>query len=138
MFKDPQLAPVWEKARDGRRVTSEEALRLFHTGDLLGLGRIADFLKERRAGRRVTYVLNRQINPTNLCVLSCRFCDFASKKNRPNAYAMTLEEVLSKCTPDLKEVHIVGGLNHEWPFERYVDIVRVIHEKYPSLQIKAY
>jgi aminodeoxyfutalosine synthase len=138
MFKDRNLQAVWEKVRSGARVTRDEALELFRTEDLIGLGRIADHIKRAKTGDRVTYVVNRQINPTNLCVLSCRFCDFASKKSRPNAYAMSLDEVLSKCSPDLKEVHIVGGLNHEWPFEYYVDIVRVIHEKYPTIQIKAY
>ena len=138
MFKDPLLEPVWEKVRQDIRISPEEALSLYDTSDLLGLGKIANSIKERRTGDRATFVVNRQINPTNLCVLSCKFCDFASKKGRPNAYAMDMEEILSKCSTDLREVHIVGGLHHEWPFARYLAIVREIHENFPGIQIKAY
>ncbi len=138
MFKDSRLYPIWEKVQREIRVSPEEILPLFETPDVLGLGKIANFIKDKRMGHQVTYVVNRQINPTNYCVLSCRFCDFASKKGRPNAYAMSMEEILSKCSPELREVHIVGGLHHEWPFEQYLSIVREIHERFPQIQIKAY
>ncbi len=138
MFKDSQLHPIWAKVQRQERVSPEEVLPLFKTQDVLGLGKIANHIKERKTGDRVTYVVNRQINPTNLCVLSCRFCDYASKKGRPNAYSMTMEEILSKCSPELREVHIVGGLNHEWPFEQYLKIVSEVHKKFPNLQVKAY
>ena len=137
-FKDPRLKLVWEKVQQNIRIYPEEALALFDTADLLGLGKIANFIKEKRTGHRATFVVNRQINPTNLCVLSCKFCDFASKKGRSNAYAMSLREVLFKCSEDLREVHIVGGLHPEWPFENYLAIVREIHRNFPSIQIKAY
>ncbi len=138
MFKDKNLERVQEKVNAGERLFREEGLKLFSASDILALGKIADGIKKRRHGNKVTYVVNRQINPTNICVLSCKFCDYATKKNRPNAYAMTLEEILNHCSPDLKEVHIVGGLYHEWPFKFYLDIVRAIHEKFPAIQIKAY
>ncbi|OGR86062.1 MAG: aminofutalosine synthase MqnE [Elusimicrobia bacterium RIFCSPLOWO2_01_FULL_60_11] len=138
MFKDTRLEPVWEKVRQEIRITPEEALSLYGTSDLLGLGKIANSIKEKRTGDRATFVVNRQINPTNLCVLSCKFCDFASKKGRPNAYALSIKEILSKCSEDLREVHIVGGLHHEWSFEDYLAIVREIHAHFPMIQIKAY
>lgn len=138
MFKDPRLEPVWMKIQQDVRISPEEALSLFGTPDLLGLGKIANFIKEKKTGNRATFVVNRQINPTNLCVLSCKFCDFASKKGRPNAYAMNMEEILSKCPADLREVHIAGGLHPEWAFENYLAIVRKIHENFPHIQIKAY
>src|SRR5262245_12339355 len=96
-FKDKRLPEILKKTGSGTRVAPEEALALFQSSDILGLGYIANRIKQRKTGNRVTYVVNRQINPTNLCVLSCRFCDFASKKNRPGAYAMSLEQILSKC-----------------------------------------
>ena len=137
-FKDKKLGMIWDKIGAGGRLEAREGLDLFRSSDLLGLGRMANRIKENKTGNRVTYVINRQINPTNICVLSCRFCDFGTKKSRGNAYEMTLEEVLSKCSPELREVHIVGGLDQEWPFERYLNIVRSIHEKFPDIQIKAY
>ena len=137
-LKDKKLESIREKVSSGQRVSREEGLDLFRTRDVLGLGWIANAVKEKKTGNRVTYVVNRQINPTNICILSCRFCDFGTKKNRANAYQMSLDEILSKCSPDLREVHIVGGLHHEWPFAHYVNIVRTIHESFPGIQIKAY
>jgi len=83
-------------------------------------------------------VLNQKIEHTNICVLSCKFCDFATKKDRPNAYEMSTEEILGKLTPHIHEVHITGGMPADWPWERYVDIVRSIHEKYPNVDVKAF
>ncbi|OGR83421.1 MAG: aminofutalosine synthase MqnE [Elusimicrobia bacterium RIFCSPHIGHO2_01_FULL_64_10] len=138
MFRDPFLETVRDKVLSGTRVTLEEGVRCLESPDLLGLGRIADQVKRRRTGDRVTYVVNRQINPTNVCVLSCRFCDFASKKGRPDAVRMTIAEVLSKCSSDLREVHIVGGLDPDWSFEDYAGILSAIRDGFPSIQIKAY
>ncbi len=138
MFEDKSLRSLWEKVQAGERMTAEEAVRCFHTPDILGLGKIANWIKEKKTGDQVTFVVNRQINPTNICVLSCKFCDYATKKKKPNAYEMEMDEILSHCSEELKEVHIVGGLHADWPFERYLDIVRVIHQKFPGIQIKAY
>lgn len=99
---------------------------------------MANWVKEQKTGDRATFVVNRQINPTNICVLSCRFCDYATKPNRPNAYRMSAEEILSKCSDDLTEVHIVSGLYAGWSFEEYLDVVRVIKKNFPKIQIKAY
>lgn len=132
------LKQVWEKVNKEERISKEEALELFHSQELLEIGKIASAIAEKKNGKRVTYVLNRQINPTNICVLSCKFCDFATKKNKDNAYAMNLDEILGKCSQAIKEVHIVGGLYAEWPFEYYLNIVKRIHENFPQLQIKAY
>jgi aminodeoxyfutalosine synthase len=83
-------------------------------------------------------VMNRQINPTNVCVLSCHFCDYATKENRPNAYVMSQAEILSKLNDELREVHIVSGLYRGWTFNQYLDIIRAIKIKFPKIQVKAY
>ncbi|OGR51432.1 MAG: aminofutalosine synthase MqnE [Elusimicrobia bacterium RIFCSPLOWO2_02_FULL_39_32] len=129
---------IWKKVNQEERVSKEETLELMNCQEIIEIGKIANFIKEKKNGKRVTYVFNRQINPTNICVLSCKFCDFATKKNKENAYAMTLEEILSQCSQAINEVHIVGGLYAEWPFEYYLNIVKTIHENFPQLQIKAY
>lgn len=138
MFADKKLNSIWDKVRSGGRIAREEGIELFQSADLLGLGKIANFIKQKKTGNRVTYVINRQINPTNICVLACRFCDFGTKKNRANAYEMTLDQILSQCSAELKEVHIVGGLHRDWPFEHYLNIVRTLHQNFPKIQIKAY
>ena len=135
-------------AREGRatsderwktgRISREKALELFETPDLVGLGRLADETKRARWGDRAHFVINRQINPTNVCVLSCRFCDFATKRGRPNAYEMTIQEILSRLSPELREVHIVGGLHPDWPWALYLEMLRAIREACPGIQIKAW
>lgn len=135
---DRNLAPIWEKVRSGERLSRDEGLQCLATPDLVSLGRIADFAKRRKSGDQVFYVFNRQVNPTNICVLSCRFCDFATTQKAPNAYEMSLKEILAKCRGGVREVHIVGGLHPDWPFEYYVDMLRQIRANYPDITIKAF
>ncbi len=138
LIKDQALFPIWTKVQNGERLSLEDGRILFDSNDMLGLGYMANWVKEKKTGDRATFVVNRQINPTNICVLSCHFCDYATKKNRPNAYKMTSEQILSKVNDELTEVHIVSGLYNEWTFEEYLDVVRVIKKNFPKIQIKAY
>jgi aminodeoxyfutalosine synthase len=137
-FADKKLEPIWTKVESGERLTLEDGLSLYRSPDLLGVGRMADSVRVKRHGRRATFVLNRQINPTNICILSCKFCDFASKEGWDNAYILSEKDILSRLSPELREVHIVGGLYRKWRFKDYLNVVRVIHKAYPSIQIKAY
>jgi aminodeoxyfutalosine synthase len=137
-FSDAALAPIWEKVRAGRRLDADDGLRLFETDDLLGLGRVADFAKRRRCGDWVYFVVNRQVNPTNLCVLSCRFCDFTRKRGQEGAYEMSLAQVLSLISDEMHEVHITGGHHPDWPFEYYEEMLRAIRKRFPNVQLKAF
>jgi aminodeoxyfutalosine synthase len=137
-FSDPALAPIWEKVRAARRLDADDGLRLLETDDLLGLGRMADFVKRRRCGDWVYFVVNRQVNPTNLCVLSCRFCDFARKRGQEGAYEMSLEQILGLIDDEMHEVHIVGGHHPDWPFEYYEEMLRAIRDRFPKVQLKAF
>ena len=137
-FMDSGLIPLWEKVLAEKRLSREDGIRLFETQDFPAVGRMADHVKSRRSGDRVMFVLNRHINPTNICVLSCTFCDFAKKKGDPDAYEMSMEQILGHLDQDTREVHIVGGHHPDWPFEKYVDIVRTINERFPDIQIKAF
>ncbi len=132
------LERVAQKLQQQERLSREEALALFQERDIVSLGRLADQAKRARWGDRAHFVVNRQINPSNLCALSCRFCDFATKRGRPNAYEMTLEEILQRCSAELHEVHIVGGLHPDWPWTHYLDMLRGIKERFPQIQIKAW
>src|SRR5689334_21994363 len=125
LIKDPILSPIWKKVQDRERLSFEDGRLLFASDDIHGLGAMANWVKEQKTGDRATFVMNRQINPTNICVLSCHFCDYATKSGRPNAYIMSHEEILSKLNDELREVHIVSGLYRGWTFEEYLDVVRV-------------
>ena len=137
-FLDRTLLPMWEKTRAGERLSLEDGVALLKTRDIAALGKMADFVKRQKNGDKAYFVINRHINPTNICVLSCSFCDYAKKTSDRDAYEMTIEECLDLIDDGVREVHIVGGHHPTWPFERYVDIVRAIHDKFPDIQIKAF
>jgi aminodeoxyfutalosine synthase len=99
---------------------------------------MAKQVKEKRYGKKAFYVLNQKLEPTNVCVLSCKFCDFATKRGQPNAYEMTIEEMVRKCSGDISEIHISGGMPPEWTLENYVAIVRALRQAYPTVGIKAF
>ncbi|MDP7674372.1 MAG: aminofutalosine synthase MqnE [Dehalococcoidia bacterium] len=137
-LSDKRLFPIWDKVKAGERLSSSEGVTLLDTDDLSGVGRMADFAKKRITGDRVYFVLNRHVNPTNICVLSCKFCDFAKKPGDSDAYEMSIEEILDHVDDDIREIHIVGGHHPTWPFEYYVEMVKAIHEKAPHVQIKGF
>ena len=127
-----------EKLRTERRLDLQDAVNCLTTSDLFGLGALAHAEKQKRFGDRVTYVFNRQVNPTNICVLTCAFCDFAARPNAPDGYEMSMAEVLAACEGGVREVHIVGGLHPGWKYEYYLDMIRAIRGRFPDLQIKAW
>jgi aminodeoxyfutalosine synthase len=138
IFRDSRLSPLWDKVRAGQRLSREDGLLLFETEDLHGLGRMADFAKSRLHGEQVFFVLNRYVNPTNVCVLSCSFCDFARKKGEEGAFENSIEDVLDMIKPGTREAHIVGGHHPDWPFEYYERLIAAIHAARPETQIKAF
>jgi aminodeoxyfutalosine synthase len=137
-LRDPALHPIWDKVLAGERLSREDGRVLFETSDLHGLGRMADFAKSRRHGDQVFFVLNRYINPTNVCVLSCSFCDFARKKGEEGAFENTIEDVLNMIKPGTREAHIVGGHHPDWPFEYFERMIEAVHQARPETQIKAF
>jgi len=137
-IRDQRLRPLWERVQAGTRLTRADGLLLFQSEDLHGVGRIADFAKSRRHGDRVFFVMNRYVNPTNLCVLSCSFCDFARKKGEAGAFENSIEDVLAMIKPGTREVHITGGHHPDWPFEYFERMIAAIHAARPESQIKAF
>ena len=137
-FRDTNLLPVWEKVQQGERLNLEDGLILFRTTDVISLGMMAHAVQRERSGDAVYFVLNQKIEPTNICVLACKFCDFATKKGLPRAYEMTVHDVLSKLTPEINEVHITGGLHPDWEWEYYLDMLRQIKRHFPNVDIKAF
>jgi aminodeoxyfutalosine synthase len=137
-FHDKSLVPVWQKVRHGERLTLEDGLTLYGTRDLISLGKMAHAVQQELSGDAVYFVLNQKIEHTNVCVLSCRFCNFAARKGDADAYEMTTEEILAKLTPEIAEVHITAGMPPDWPWERYLEIVRTIHERLPNADVKAF
>lgn len=141
--RDPRLEPIAGKVEAGERLTAADALALFETADLLGIGSLADFANARANGNRVFFAANQHINPTNVCVLRkvCVFCSFARVPMEEGAYTRTLEEVLAEAESardnPTREFHIVGGLHPRLRLSYYIDLIRGLKERHPQVHIKA-
>jgi aminodeoxyfutalosine synthase len=136
-LRDPRVAAARQKLVSGERLSQEDGVRLFDA-PLLELGRLADACARDRHGERVYFTVNRQLNPTNVCVLACKFCDYAKKPGAPGAYTMSEAEIRAHVDPEIAEIHIVGGLHNKWRFEDYLNIIRWVKAEKPSLSVKAY
>lgn len=140
---DKEIFPVMDKILEEKRLSFEDGVKLFKSNDILTIGALANYVAEKKNGKYVYFVINRQINPTNVCVLDCKFCAFADMdKNSPNAYEMDYQQILEKAKYAVdngaSEVHIVGGLHPDWSFDRYLNIVSLIKQNFPNLHIKAF
>ena len=140
---DPALTPIGAKVEAGDRLSNDDALTLFDTTDLLGVGALANFANRRLHGDRVFFSANQHINPTNVCILrkNCVFCSFARLPKEEGAYLRSLEEVYHEAEAarngPTREFHIVGGLHPKLRLEYYLDMFRGLKERHPHVQIKA-
>ena len=139
---DPSLRNIRDKVADGKRLSDEDALALFRSRDIHSVGEMADFANRRRNGARVYFNVNRHINPTNICVNRCRFCAFGKGREDPLAYTMTLEEIFSRADEarrqNATELHIVGGLHPDLPFDFYLMMLRSLRERFPEMHLQAF
>ena len=141
--EDKVLRAIAEKVLSGRRLTPEDALYLFNTDELTLLGLLAEYRNRLINDRYAYFVVNVQINPTNVCIYGCKFCAFAVKgRKHPRAYEMTIEEILEKIGRIYelggREVHMVGGIPPHWRYEDYLNLLRTIKRHYPDVVLKAY
>ena len=138
----PELRPIYEKVLAGQRVTDAEALGLYATHDLNGLGCIANVLRERKNGNIATYIHNQYINYANHCILSCQFCAFGAKKREAHAFEMTIDEIVAKARAGLKlgitEIHMVGGLHPSLKGEWYLELVSRLSALDENFFVKAF
>jgi len=136
------FASIAEKVLAGGRIDEAEALFLFEYHDLLALGELAQTMNERLNGRKVFFNVNRHINHTNICVNRCRFCAFFRTADQSGAYLMTLDEIRERAAEALSqgatEIHVVGGLHPDLPFEFYLEMLRTIKAVSPALHVKAF
>ncbi len=160
------LTGIREKVLAGKRITEEDALRLYETDDIFTLGALASHVAGKKNGRKAYFIRNRHINPTNICVNRCKFCAFSRSLGQEGAFELTIDEIIGKIDEGqnrrvrgqgasgkkasvahrpspithygFSEVHIVGGLHPEWPFEHYLTMISAIKKHFPKLHIKAF
>jgi aminodeoxyfutalosine synthase len=141
--RDPELRAIGGRVVEGLRLSGADALTMFTSPDIIGLGLIADFANRRKHGEIVTFAANQHINPTNVCYLrkTCVFCSFARLPKEEGAYHYTLDQVFEEGSTAAsgltKEFHIVGGLDMKAGLAYYSEMFRGLKERYPHVHIKA-
>lgn len=142
MTTTQQLETIREKVLTGQRLSFEDGLFLDQHADLHTLGELANIVRERKNGNVAYYNINEHLNPTNVCVYRCAFCAFRADLRSPKGYVMSDEQILERAreadSRGCTELHIVGGLHHQLPYEWYLNIIRIIHRDYPQLHLKAW
>src|SRR5262245_16012598 len=136
------LETIRSKVVDGRRLSFDEGLFLEDQTDLFTLGELANLVRERKNGNVAYYNVNTHLNATNVCVYRCVFCAFRADLKSEKGYVMPDEQILHRAEEaqarGATELHIVGGLHHQLPYEWSLNVVRIVHQHYPRLHLKAY
>ena len=125
-----ELRDLYDKVAAGERISEADALRLFESKDLNALGAIADLARQKKVGNSASFIINRYINYSNYCILSCQFCSFSRKKRDADGFELTIPQMVEKAREALKlgitELHIVGGLHPSLPFSYYTDMLKAL------------
>lgn len=138
----PELRPIHDKVAAGERISDEDALVLYGSRDLNGIGAIANIVRQRINGDVATFIHNRYINYSNVCLLSCQFCAFGAKKREDHAFELAIPEILTTVKEALghgiTEIHMVGGLHPTLKAEWYIELLRSLRALDEHLTIKAF
>ena len=142
MFSDQRLRPIGDKVLAGERLSFDDGVSMYSSGDILALGKMANIVRERINGNKTFYNVNRHINPTDVCVAQCKLCAFGKQVRDPDGYTMSHEqawEVASNgYTEAVTEFHIVGGLHPTLTLDWYCDLLRGLKLRFPAVHLKAF
>jgi aminodeoxyfutalosine synthase len=141
-LQNSELAPVAAKVFSNIRLNREDGIRLYESSDLLSIGYLANYVREKLHGRNAYFNVNRHINPTNVCILKCGLCAFGKNIRSKDAYTFSLEEMFERAGEGAEggatEFHIVGGLHPDLPFQYYLDLLKGLKERLPHVHLKAF
>ena len=141
-ISDARLEPIAKKVLAGERLDGADGHALYGSPDLLGVGWLANYVREKRHGKTTYFNINRHINPTNVCTAHCRLCAFGRSPDAPGAYTYALDEVWQRAAEGVAdgatEFHIVGGLHPDLPFDYYLDLVRGLKQRFPHVHLKVF
>jgi aminodeoxyfutalosine synthase len=139
---DQALKPIADKVLAGERLSTDDAIALYRSPDLLAVGWLANHVREKKHGNVTYYNVNRHINPTNVCVAHCKLCAFGRDPDAPGAYTFALEEIYARAEQGVREgateFHLVGGLHPDLPFDYFVELIRGLKRRCPSVHLKAF
>ena len=139
---DPRLEPIRAKVLAGQRLSLEDGAVLYDTADIWGVLDLAKIVRDRMHPGVAYYNINRHLNYSNVCALSCKFCEFYRKQGQDGEYTRDLDYIREQGRKAVEsgatEMHIVGGLNPYLPFEYYTDMLRALREVAPQVHLKAF
>jgi len=137
-----QIADIRAKVEAGQRLSFDDGVYLYDHADLFTVGELANLVRDRKNGNNAYYNVNTHLNATNVCVYRCVFCAFRADLKSAKGYVMSDEQIVERAgeadARGATELHIVGGLHHQLPYEWYLNVVRIAHDAYPRLHLKAY
>lgn len=137
-----ELLDIYDKVVNHGRLSFDDAVRLYRTSNLSGVGYLANIVREQLHGDKAFYVRNQHINYTNVCNKGCKFCSFYAKKGGPAPYEMDMAEVkrklLAHADVPITEVHMVGGIDPRLPYQYYLDLLHTVKATRPGVHIKAF
>jgi aminodeoxyfutalosine synthase len=140
--RDARLSEIRDKVEAGQRLSFADGRFLEEHADLPTLGELANLVRERKNGNATFYNVNTHLNPTNVCIYRCTFCAFRADLKSPKGYVMSDEQILERAAEadarGATELHIVGGLHHQLPYDWYLNVIRIIHAARPRLHLKAF
>jgi aminodeoxyfutalosine synthase len=141
-LRDPAIEAIAEKVLAGERLDREDGLLAATTDDLVGVGRLANLVRERLHGDTTYYNINRHLNPTNVCVASCRLCAFyVPWREKDDGWTYTVDQAVEIAARDVdesvSELHIVGGLHPKLLVDYYEDLFRALKRRFPWIHLKA-
>src|SRR4029434_7558605 len=139
---DSTLQKIRDKVFAGERITDEDGLALYASNDLISLGEMANFVRDKKNGQKAYFNVNRHLNYSNVCYVDCKFCEFGQPKSSPKAYDLSMDEMRAAAAKaaaqGATELHIVGGLHPELKFEYYETLLREMKKAAPKLHLKAF
>jgi aminodeoxyfutalosine synthase len=142
LLTDQSLKPIADKVLAGERLSFENGVQLYRSPDLLAVGWLANYVRERKHGNITYYNVNRHINPTNVCVAHCKLCAFGRDPDSPGAYTYALDEIYQRADQGVREgateFHIVGGLHPDLPFEYFLELISGLKKRHPHVHLKAF
>jgi cyclic dehypoxanthinyl futalosine synthase len=138
----PNCEAIAQRVRGGSRVTPDEALQLYRHASTPLLGELADAIRQRKhPDRIVTYIIDRNVNYTNICVAKCNFCAFYRPVGSAEGYVLGFEELFRKIEETIAvggvQLLLQGGHNPDLPLTWYEDLFRAVKQRYPSFKLHA-
>jgi aminodeoxyfutalosine synthase len=140
---DPAFKTIASKIENRQRINPEEGLMLFEKGSLAMLGTMANFIREREHGHNTYFNRNFHIEPTNVCVFSCKFCSYSKLySKREEGWELSIDQMLDKVKAydgqPITEVHIVGGVHPKMDIYFFEELIKKIRIHRPDLHIKGF